>query len=537
MTANDCACLKSFESLEQQLLHASREGHIDCVLKLSTASHEQSHLDEALQYAVINGHARVAEILMGAGANVDCAEVHCQKTPLIFAVENGHTEIVQKLLTLGADMECFDNHGCRAIAYAAEGDNTEIVQILQKAGANINCRNDDLENPLMIAVKNGKHEAVKELLKCGSDLDEVDGGDGWSALIFAVSLGHISIVRDLLGAGAQVDLSDFYGKTPLMYASEKGETEIVNILLQFGADPNEREESHNTPLMLAADYKHYDTARALLEGGADKGITMFWAIRHNHPKIVQILIDLGFALNRFYTRRIVQTTGHCIIARGINNGMCALAEAISADNSKIINLLLEAGANVNFGADEKKPLAVAVSKEQIDIVKLLLARGADVNHTDANRETALLLAASQPVNDKVHKILKILLLANADIRIHPPHTTSILDNVYFHKWKPRNMHYVEDLEPACISLLYAAGAPVTAATLRRFWGKMKLEFIPEIILDAGKTCNTLADACRRKIRARLLAVGNKKNLILGVPRLPLPKPLQEHLLFGVQCTI
>ncbi len=452
------------------------------------------------------------------------------------ATEYGHTQTVQKLVTLGADTEVFDDRcGWRAIMYAAHLGHIEIIQILHSAGAMVRCQNDDWESPLIIAVKSNQAEAVRVLLECGSEVDKVEIYDEWSALHFAAFLGYKSIVLMLLDAKPDVNLQDLSGRSPLLLAAEHGETDIAIALMGAGADPNKRDGNHHTALMTAAENKHYDTAQALLERGTERATSMFWAIRHGHPEIVSIIIGLGFSVNQLYELRIVPTAGYSKLARSISGkyGLCALAEAVSTGNEEIMELLIEAGAQPNFGEDKKKPLTVAVLNQNVDMVQRLVSLGAEVNHADPNSGTALQIAASFHISPDVHSMLKILLRAGADIRIHPPQVTSILDNFPFHAIKPRHRHEVRCGEPACISLLYSAGAPVTATTMSRFLQKRRPKCIPKMVKDALQPSTTLGDACRRIIRECVLRT--QKNLIVGVPHLPLPKSVQEYLLFGVQC--
>ena len=71
-------------------------------------------------------------------------------------------------------------------------------------------------------------------------------------------------------------------------------------------------------------------------------------------------------------------------------GKTPLVNAILFNNSKIITILLEKGANVNHRCRGGiTPLMIAISTKRVQIIEILLSHGADVNLVDINGDTAL----------------------------------------------------------------------------------------------------------------------------------------------------
>ena len=117
---------------------------------------------------------------------------------------------------------------------------------------------------LISAVHESREQRVRELVAAGAKLDLVFG-TGWSALHFASSYGHVRITKLLLngkyeGKGADINLQTVQGYTVLIRASAGGHEAVVRLLLERGADVTLRSASGRTALFDAKT----DAIKALL---------------------------------------------------------------------------------------------------------------------------------------------------------------------------------------------------------------------------------------------------------------------------------
>ena len=86
---------------------------------------------------------------------------------------------------------------------------------------------------------------------------------------YAADKGHIEIVKFLLEKGANVNIIDNYGNTPLLWAIDKKHLEMVKLLIENGANLNVENNIGGTPLHIAVDKEHVGIARLLIINGVD----------------------------------------------------------------------------------------------------------------------------------------------------------------------------------------------------------------------------------------------------------------------------
>ena len=90
-----------------------------------------------------------------------------------------------------------------------------------------------------------------------------------SVLLEAASGGNTDMVRSFLDNGANIEIKNDVGATPLIFASAKGQKEVVTLLLDRGANVNAKTTTGITPLMAAASGGYPEIVKLLLAKGAD----------------------------------------------------------------------------------------------------------------------------------------------------------------------------------------------------------------------------------------------------------------------------
>lgn len=127
------------------------------------------------------------------------------------------------------------------------------------------------EKEFIKAAKNGDSATIQELLTNDKTLLDARDKDGSTALHCATWKGHLTIVRYLVEAGADVhahNQNDHWGTTPLHAAAHANQAVIVELLIGAGADVNAKDRQGQTPLHHTTFHKATAAEKMLKKYGA-----------------------------------------------------------------------------------------------------------------------------------------------------------------------------------------------------------------------------------------------------------------------------
>jgi ankyrin repeat protein len=183
-----------------------------------------------------------------------------------------------------------------------------------------------------------------------------------------------------------------YKPAVFLDAAKDGDTLGVKLFLIAGMSPEVRNDAGETPLLLAARYDHAQAARALLERGADvnardkRGFTpLMRAVLNGSMETVQTITEFKPDLNAQTTDPDPNTSGST-----------ALMYAVAKDRKDVLDMLLDAGADINESDVVVGPaLTWAAAYDREEIAADLLERGADANVVNNVGGTPLIVAASK----------------------------------------------------------------------------------------------------------------------------------------------
>lgn len=250
------------------------------------------------------------------------------------------------------------------------------------------------------------------LIAAGAALQARDDG-GLQPLHNACSFGHADVVRALLTAGAPPAARDNWGYTPLHEAAAKGKVDVCIALLQHGADPNIRNTEGKTPLDLAdsstrpvltGEHCAAEVLEAARSGSEDRLAALLTPLNvnvHAGDGRRSTPLHLAAGYNRARALRLLLQRGADVHAKD-KGGLVPLHNACSYGHYEVTELLVGAGADVN-ATDlwAFTPLHEAASKARLEVCSLLLSEGADPTLLNCHGKSALDVAPTRELQDRL----------------------------------------------------------------------------------------------------------------------------------------
>jgi uncharacterized protein len=252
-----------------------------------------------LLYAVREGHADIAELLLDAGASIEKPDAD-GVTPLLMAVLNGHVVLAQKLINRGANVNVADWYGQTPLWSAVDLRDLDVSGPTKDNGVD----------------REAAFTLIKTLLDKHADPNartkEYPPQRRW-----ITRLGSLSWV-------------DFTGQTPFLRAALAGDVKTMRLLLEYHADPNIKTFNGTTPLMAAA------------------GVN--WTVSQTYDEGPQSLLEAV---------KLAQSLGNDVNATN-DMGLQAIHGAANRGSDEIIRFLVEKGAQFDVADKQgRTPLAWA----------------------------------------------------------------------------------------------------------------------------------------------------------------------------------
>ena len=205
----------------------------------ATGALAEDGLETELHIAAKANDAARVKALIDGGAKIDARD-KAQRTALLAATRANAIDAAAVLIAAGANVNAKDNIRDTPFLYAGAEGRLEILRlILATNKANLKDTNRYGGNALIPAAHHGHPETVRELLKTEIDIDHINRLN-WTALLETIILSdggptHQDILRQLIEAGANVNIPDGDGVSPLAHAKQRGYSEMVKMLEAAGA--------------------------------------------------------------------------------------------------------------------------------------------------------------------------------------------------------------------------------------------------------------------------------------------------------------
>ncbi|KAK8741276.1 hypothetical protein OTU49_002592, partial [Cherax quadricarinatus] len=293
--------------------------------------------------------------------------------------------------------------------------NGDLVRVKKLVTAqNVNARDTAgrKSSPLHFAAGFGRRDVVEHLLNLGAAVGARDDG-GLIPLHNACSFGHAEVVSLLLKHGADPNARDNWNYTPLHEAASKSKFDVCIVLLQNGADHTIRNTDGKTALDLAdtyarsvltGEYKKEELLEAARAGNEDRLLTLLTPLNvncHASDGRKSTPLHLAAGYNRTEIVTILLQHGADVHAKD-KGGLVPLHNACSYGHFEVTELLIKHGANVNaMDLWQFTPLHEAASKSRVEVCSLLLAHGADPTLLNCHSKSAIDVAPSRELQERL----------------------------------------------------------------------------------------------------------------------------------------
>lgn len=443
---------KTNQHNQSAILFACQNNYQDAAKKFLEARDEDTSLNTKdrngytiLLWAYYRASVPIIKLLEENGADFDL-KTKDGKTILHLACISNSDAVVRRAYEKVGGINILDNSGFSPLGYASQRSESMVKFLIEK-GAKPNAGKSAVNKPLANAAMYANAGICKYLIESGAEIDATNA-NGESALHVAAHGGHPQwhwnqtdpnqrkrydiIVKLLVEEGANVELKDKAGNTPLDIAIEDDLFSAVDLMianitdvkidfanrknllhwaadnelpntLRYGIsklklDVNRLDEMKQTPLAIAVGRNSLDSVKILVENKAtidfrDEGgqTLLHLAAWSGNRDIVAFLISKGCDTNwRTLT------------------GNTPLHAAAWKGHVETVGILLEQSADPNaVDSDKFVPLHKAAHQGHLDVVKLLVENGADPKAKDELGFDALDKAKGQNKSDVVNYLKSI----------------------------------------------------------------------------------------------------------------------------------
>ncbi|XP_029309618.1 ankyrin repeat and SOCS box protein 10 isoform X2 [Cottoperca gobio] len=276
-------------------------------LRLWSLSYEQE-LTTPLHITAGRGFTECLRLLLQRGANVDLAPG--DTTALHESCENCQPECTKLLLIHGANANAVTEDGLMPLHFCSSPKSLECAKYLLQYGAAISGRTlDEDDTPLHVAACNGLTDHTELYLRYGAAVDK-QNNEGLTPLNAACSQpqelqeldSYYKVCQMLVGAGANIHITDQDRHSPLHMACKNVNPDIVDLLLDNDASVNDMNYGGETPMhniLKVVCYKVSHQPERIVRALLNHGSIRVWpgalplVLKHccGSPRTIEVLLN------------------------------------------------------------------------------------------------------------------------------------------------------------------------------------------------------------------------------------------------------
>lgn len=412
-------------------------------------------------------HTTAAADAAGVAAAESLAAAEEQeKHPVVASLEIVGS-LASKCLLTKVGMETHYRSFCHAVKLGLHDQISSLTKVVQKEFTEL-CASAPYRGSSLLALESKRGS---ELLVNAPFVVETSEDGGVNVLTLPVSIAiqtqDQETLKVLIKRGAQIDVCDYLGKSPLLRACEASRVDLVEALLDLGVSPNPHDlRCAHFPLQTAIRRNDAEIVKRLLRRGAALDVkcpavrtyksALCVACEVNSPEIIRLILNAGgdpnsrghnsytptlmaYQLNPKWLplfleagagaqkpkRWVLTDVLSCAVAKNdiVSIGLLIdkypdlmnrthplwskpLLQAAKQGRAQVLELLLASGCNVDSRGEGGQTALLAATEEGLGTcVERLIDHGADVNKANFEGMTPLIVACMENHEDMVNYFL------------------------------------------------------------------------------------------------------------------------------------
>lgn len=368
----------------------------------------------ALHLAGYYGRTDCGLRLIRAGADLSAVD-NQGATPFLAACSSS-PEMVAELLARGVDPLIRNRQGQTALHLACQSNQAEVAKLVIGRFQDVDLRDNQSQTPLLLAIYRNNSQLAELLLKQGADpnndVSSQEQNQPDPAICYAAKTGNQELLKILIEGGANVNVQDREGESPLhlaasagagMFGSPNADSNVgqgfvdsIKLLIQHNADINDKNKTNETPIEVAAKTDFFEAVELLVNKSDDLDFDLgesslfHWSAKNGLVKMMTRLIA-----NQKEPTNSKDSEGRTPIHLAAENG-----------HLKVVELLIKSDAEVDSTDDDGlTALMQAAAAGHADVVQSLINAKADVSKKDLSGQSALHQAAWVGADEVVDVLL------------------------------------------------------------------------------------------------------------------------------------
>ncbi|KAL3922272.1 MAG: hypothetical protein SGPRY_004619 [Prymnesium sp.] len=261
-----------------QLCELARNGSLDAIKTLIECGANIDACDydarTCMHLAASEGAKTLVEMLVEQGADINPRD-RWTSTPLRDAIRHGHSKLASFLHSVGGTIGLNEVETAGELCELAKHGSTDKIRVFLECGAEVNSADYDKRTCLHLASSEGAMHVVTALIDAQAD---VNAKDRWGSTPLQDSIreGHLDVASLLKKAGAQLGMDHLTTVQNLCNFALHGRSDPIKTWLEFGADANVADYDGRTPLHIASREGHKSVVQTLIKFKAKKDSPDRW---------------------------------------------------------------------------------------------------------------------------------------------------------------------------------------------------------------------------------------------------------------------